>query len=80
MSEAELAQRILALERRVAALEVRAGLEPAGLEVSDDEIVALIQASRKIEAIKLYHERTGTDLGGAKAAVDRIEAQYLSGD
>jgi hypothetical protein len=47
MSEAELARRILALERRV--------------------------------AIKLCHERTGTDLGGAKAAVDRIEAQYLSG-
>jgi ribosomal protein L7/L12 len=42
--------------------------EPAMLEIQ-----RLIAQRRKIEAIKLYRQITGTDLSEAKANVDRIE-------
>jgi ribosomal protein L7/L12 len=37
------------------------------------EVRALLTAGRKIEAIKLYRERTGAGLAEAKQAVERIE-------
>jgi ribosomal protein L7/L12 len=39
------------------------------------EIEAAIRAGRKIEAIKLYREAFGTDLKGAKDAVEALEAR-----
>jgi ribosomal protein L7/L12 len=39
------------------------------------KIHAALQASRKIEAIKLYRTFTGTGLAEAKNAVERIEAE-----
>ncbi len=39
------------------------------------EIEGQIRAGRKIEAIKLFREYTGTDLKEAKDAVERIEAE-----
>jgi ribosomal protein L7/L12 len=39
-----------------------------------DEIVALLAAQKKIQAIKLYREKTGVGLKEAKAAVEQIEA------
>ena len=38
------------------------------------EVVGLLQAGRKIEAIKVYRQATGAGLADAKAAVERIEA------
>ena len=83
MTDAEfarsIAERVQSLERRVQRLEAREGLESTPLEVPEDEIVALLQQNRKIEAVKLYTEITGAGLGDAKAAVDQIEANYLAG-
>jgi ribosomal protein L7/L12 len=39
------------------------------------EIEEAIRAGRKIEAIKRYREAFGTDLKGAKDAVDALEAR-----
>jgi len=75
----ELSQRVQALERRVQRLEAREGLDAPATEVSEDEIVALLQQNKKVEAVKLYSELTGAGLGEAKSAVDRIETAYLSG-
>jgi ribosomal protein L7/L12 len=88
----ELAQRVQALERRVQRLEAREGLDvpgpardagdsfsPPAMAVPEDEIVALLQQNKKVQAIKLYSEATGAGLGDAKAAVDRIETSYLAG-
>ena len=38
------------------------------------EIVALLEAGRKLEAVKLYRERTGVDLKQARDAVEAIAA------
>ena len=42
---------------------------------SDPEIEAALISGHKIEAIKRYRELYGTDLKGAKDAVDAIEAR-----
>ena len=39
-------------------------------------LIELIQAGRKIEAIKLYRELTGVGLAEAKDAVERLEETY----
>lgn len=44
-----------------------------------DEIQRLLQAGRKIEAIKLYRTQTGAGLKEAKDAVDRMEAELRYG-
>src|SRR5579863_1103862 len=44
-----------------------------------DEILRLLQAGRKIEAIKLYRTQTGAGLKEAKDAVDRMEADQIYG-
>lgn len=41
--------------------------------VRRDEVRSLLNARRKIEAIKVYREDTGASLADAKAAVERIE-------
>jgi hypothetical protein len=48
-------------------------LEPDGLEA---QILDLMQGGKKIEAIKLYREKTGSDLKGAKDAVEALAAQH----
>ena len=77
----DLAQRVESLERRVQRLEAREGLDSPGsaMDVPEDEIVALLRKNRKIEAVKLYCEATGVGLAEAGAAVELIEANYLSG-
>jgi ribosomal protein L7/L12 len=40
----------------------------------EDEARRLVAAGRKIEAIKIYREATGTGLAEAKAAVERLAA------
>jgi ribosomal protein L7/L12 len=41
----------------------------------DPEIVSLLQAGKKIAAIKLYREKTGARLAPAKAAVEALASQ-----
>ena len=45
------------------------------LDAGDPEIEAAILSGHKIEAIRRYREVYGTDLKGAKDAVDALEAR-----
>lgn len=67
----ELARRLNRLEDKVDLLLKHAGLEEPPLP-RQDEVVALVRAGRKIEAIKVYREATGAGLVEAKNAVERL--------
>lgn len=72
--------RLAALEARVDALVRSLGGEqpvyqnvpepPAGLS---DEIVTALRRGRKIEAIKLYRDRTGASLKEAKDFIESVQ-------
>lgn len=77
-----LRHRVEELERQVARLSEAAGIESTlGLAAEssqmEDDIAALVQQGKTIEAIVMYREQTGADLVAAKAAVDRITAARL---
>lgn len=63
----EAKEAVEALERG----EVVPGLGSGSLGKGEEEILSLLEQGRKIEAIKLYRERTGA---GLKSAKDAIEA------
>ena len=77
----ELTTRLFRLENRVAFLFQELGLEDkyqaevgqVVMESGMAEIIALLRMNRKIEAIKLYRQQTGTGLAEAKTAIDRME-------
>ncbi len=74
-SIAAVSRRIEAVEWNVARLLTQAGLdweEPPAPAGPDAEIVALVRAGNKLEAIKRYREMTGADLASAKVAVDQM--------
>jgi len=64
--------RLARLERKVNQIAERSGIEQSPL---DQQMQELIVQGRKINAIKLYRERTGVGLKEAKEAVDSLEAQ-----
>jgi large subunit ribosomal protein L7/L12 len=70
-----LRRRVERLERLVARLMGEAGLEPD--EELDSgpspEIVDLVRQGEKLEAIKLYREKTGVGLKEAKAFIESLE-------
>jgi len=70
-TRAELARRLNRLEDKVDLLLKHAGLEEPPLP-RQDEVVALVRAGKKIEAIKVYREATGVGLAEAKRAVDQL--------
>jgi ribosomal protein L7/L12 len=85
-------RRIAELERKVDELYKRLGqgepefgmtfasdAAPSVSAADDPRLIELIQAGKKINAIKLYRELTGTGLAEAKDAVDRIEAMCRPG-
>jgi hypothetical protein len=47
--------------------------EPGSLEA---DVLALMQGQKKIEAIKLYRQRTGADLLAAKNAVEALAVKH----
>ena len=69
---------LAAAKEGVEALEK--GESPSVEKVADSslesEIVSLLQGEKKIEAIKLYRQRTGTGLKEAKDAVEAIAANH----
>jgi len=82
MSEIEgIAVRLARLENRVAFLFQELGLEEkyqvemaqVSMQSGMADIIALLSMNKKIEAIKLYRQRTGVGLAEAKNAVDQIE-------
>lgn len=48
------------------------GRYPASGDATDEDIVRLIRAGRKLSAIKLYREIHRVDLTTAKRAIDRM--------
>ena len=59
-----------------AVAEGRDAVVPAAPTASTDfDLLPLLREGRKIEAIKLYRERTGVGLKEAKDAVDALEAR-----
>jgi ribosomal protein L7/L12 len=83
-------RRIAELERKVSELYARLGQAepssdgftfasdaPASVTASEDpRLIELIQADKKIQAIKLYRELTGVGLAEAKDAVEALEGTY----
>ena len=67
----ELTRRLNRLEDKVDLLLKHAGLEEPPVP-RQDEVVALVRAGKKIEAIKVYREATGVGLVEAKNAVERL--------
>lgn len=68
----QLAARVLHLEQQLQFLYRHLGIQysdPASL----DDVGAALSQGNKIEAIKLYREKTGVGLAEAKAAVDDLE-------
>ena len=77
-------ERIRRLEAQVAHLYFHLGLDPdaaipSGSGGIDAEVASLINTGKKIQAIKLYRERTGTGLAEAKDAVEAYERRYRLG-
>ena len=77
----QIAIRLNRLENRVAFLFQELGLEEKyqvemaqiTLQSGMADIIALLRMNKKIEAIKLYRQKTGTGLAEAKNAVDNME-------
>lgn len=59
-----------AIERRSPEAD---GITPESL---DGQVLALMRSQRKIEAIKLYRQQTGTGLKASKDAVESLAAKY----
>jgi len=70
--------RLRQLEEQVERLSAQAGvpwsaaMTPGASSGVDSDVVALAQGGNKIEAIKLYRQRTGVGLAEAKEAVDGL--------
>jgi ribosomal protein L7/L12 len=70
----ELEQRVARLEQQVEFLAGRLGLGDMLSERPDmTEIQQLLQRGQKIEAIKVYRQKTGVGLKEAKDAVEAME-------
>lgn len=73
--------RLAALEEKVDRLLAHFGLDDAAAVLTPDDrlpmaqaqVATLVQAGKKIQAIKLYRQLTGANLKTAKDAVDEME-------
>jgi ribosomal protein L7/L12 len=67
-----LQARVATLEAQMSALLRHFGAVNLEADALQDEIMRLVRANQKIEAIKLYRERTGVGLAEAKTFVDKL--------
>jgi ribosomal protein L7/L12 len=71
---ADLERRVMRLEQQVELLLGRQGFGAAASRAPDtSEVEQLLRRGNKIEAIKVYREKTGVGLKEAKDAVEEIE-------
>jgi hypothetical protein len=75
-------QQLGRVELKVEALRLRLDAIAEHLKVPPGptvptEVAGLLQAGRKIEAIKVYRAATGAGLAEAKAAVERMQAEVV---
>ncbi|SEM30498.1 ribosomal protein L7/L12 [Streptacidiphilus jiangxiensis] len=86
MDKVTVEQRLAAIEEKLDLVLARLGTDfgagsTAHLEDvvptsdTDPEILELVRRGKKIQAIKVYRERTGVGLREAKDAVDRLDEQ-----
>ena len=81
MHEDDFMTRLFRLENRVAFLFQELGLEEkyqvemaqTSMQSGMADIIELLRRNKKIEAIKLYRQKTGVGLAEAKNAVDHME-------
>ncbi len=73
-SDPTITARLSAIERKLDLIMDSLGLKDPGqvAQTVMEEIQDLVRAGRKIEAIKIYREKTGVGLAEAKAVIDRI--------
>ena len=74
-----LERKVSRMDRRLARMERKldAVLDHLGLDVPEpeegfEEVAELLRQDKKIQAIKVYRERTGADLVEAKNEVERL--------
>jgi hypothetical protein len=67
-------RRLADIERKVDAIITHLGVVVR--EPEQPEVRRLLQQGKKIQAIKLYREQSGTDLATAKHFVDDLARQY----
>ena len=73
LTDAQIIERLQRLERNVKLLAERAGIEiedPAA--GADADVVALARSGQRMEAAKLYVERTGADFVSAQKFVNAL--------
>lgn len=73
LTDAQMVERLLRLERNVRMLAEKAGVEiehpPGGV---DDDIVELARSGDRMGAAKLYAKRTGADFVTAQSVVNAL--------
>jgi ribosomal protein L7/L12 len=69
---ARVERRLMRTERKLDAIMAHLGIAEPEPELHD--VLRLLREGKKIEAIKVYRERTGAGLKEAKDAVERLEA------
>ena len=76
-TDSDLINRVATLERKVAFLLKRMGIDEnaVGVVPQDDEIARLVMQGKTIEAIKAYRQKNGVGLAEAKAAIDQLRIQ-----
>lgn len=73
LTDAQIVERLLRLERQVRELRERAGLPPDEREDGiDAEVLGLARSGDRIGAAKLHAERTGVDFVEAQRVVNAL--------
>lgn len=73
-------ERLFRLERKLDRILDHLGIERDTAAEQAEELEDLIRSGKKINAIKLYRDRTGLDLKESKDAVEQIEARLKRSD
>lgn len=79
MDDVTLAQRLLAVESKLDTIMTYLNLTHPLPETDPrrmPEVMKLVQAGKKIQAIKVYRERTGLGLKRAKEAIDSAAEHF----
>lgn len=71
LQRGEILRRVRRLERQARYLRTHADLPPPG--AAHPEVLALVRAGRRVEAVRLYREQTGVSLPESREAVEDME-------
>jgi ribosomal protein L7/L12 len=73
VDQAVTTARLAAIERKLQAIMDHLGI--VDVEPSYPEVIECVRRGKRIQAVKLYRDRTGAGLADAKHAVDRMAEQ-----